>query len=116
MPDTPETQAEVEAVLQDGPLDALRWLPIGLSLDPPDAIDVQSVCLSLADHPDDWVRGNAIVALGHLARVTGDLDRARVTPVIRAALRDHHQRVRGQAGDAESDIRHFMGWKHWRVR
>lgn len=116
--DTPQTQAAIEAVLRHGPLDDLRWLPIGLSLDPPEGVDVQSLCLRLSEHADIWVRGNAFTALGHLARVTGDLDPERVKPVLMAGLRDESGRVRGCAADAISDIRIFLGWKfpHTRPR
>lgn len=114
--DTPQTQDAIELVFRHGPLDDLRWLPIGLSLDPPDGVDVQSLCLRLSRHEDIWVRGNALMALGHLARVTGELDPERVKPVLMAGLKDESDRVCGCAADAISDIRIFLGWKFRHTR
>ena len=113
---TPQTPDAIETVVRHGPLDDLRWLPIGLSLDPPDGVDVQSLCLRLSRHGDSWVRGNAFLALGHLARVTGDLDPERVRPALKAGLKDDSGIVRVRAADAISDVRIFMGWKFPRTR
>lgn len=40
--DTPQTPGAIEQVVCHGPLDDLRWLPIGLSLAPPHGVDVES--------------------------------------------------------------------------
>jgi len=70
----------------------------------------QQWCLMLARYPDDQVRGNAVLALGHLARRFGQLgDSCR--PVVEAALADESGYVRGQAEAAADDIAHFLGWK-----
>ncbi len=109
--DTPQTPEAIEEVVRHGPLDDLRWLPIGLSLDPPEGVDVQTLCLRLSRHEDAWVRGNALTALGHLARVTGALDPGRVKPALRDGLDDESDIVSGRAGDAISDVRIYLGWK-----
>lgn len=114
--ETPQTPEEIAKVVLHGPIDDLRWLPIGLSLAPPEGVDVESLCLRLSRHGDVWVRGNAFTALGHLARVTGELDAERVKPVLMAGLKDESDRVCGCAADAISDIRIFMGWKFRQTR
>ena len=71
---TPQLVAQI---IERGPLEDLQTLPIALSLGLPDGVDVQAVCLELAEHEDEYVRGNAVLALGHLARLTGDLHESR---------------------------------------
>lgn len=93
------------------PLDELRLLPVWLSMDPPGAVDVETVCVALSAHDDEWVRGNAVLGFGHLARTLGRLDEARVRPVVEAALRDPSAVVRGQAVSAADDLTHFLGWR-----
>lgn len=109
---TPDT---IQDIIRHGPPDDLRVLPIALSMDPPDDIDVESICLRLAQHPDPFVRGNAVLGLGHLARVLGKLDPERVKPVLRAALDDAEPWVRGHAASAISDVGIFLGWKFRRT-
>lgn len=105
----PLTPESVATILRQGPLEAQRRLPVALSMDPPEHIDVESICLGLARHEDPIVRGNAVLGLGHLARTLGQLDPARVKPVLEAALQDDHPWVRGHAEAAASDIRVFLG-------
>ena len=70
----------------------------------------QSYCLSLATHPDENVRGNAILGFGHLARRFGQLT-AEAKPIIQAALTDSSAFVRGQAVSAADDVGQFLGWQ-----
>ncbi|MEL7739753.1 hypothetical protein AAG614_15315 [Citromicrobium bathyomarinum] len=105
------TPAVVDTILSRGPLDHLRVLPVVLGMDPPDGIDVERICLDLAGHPDAWVRGNAATGMGHLARVTGRLQRkARIKRALQALLQDERALVCGKAGDAISDIEIYLGW------
>lgn len=116
MRDTPQTPEAIEQVVRHGPLDDLRWLPVGLSLDPPEGVDVQSLCLRLSQHGDPWVRGNALTSLGHLARVTGELDPERVKPLLQDGLKDESDIVSSRAADAISDIRIYLGRKFSHAR
>lgn len=102
-------EAQVEAVLARGEPDELLYAPIVVSLDPPDCAWALGICKRLAAHADARVRGNAILGFGHLARVCRALDHD-VAPIVEAALRDPDPVVRGKAGDAASDINHFLGW------
>lgn len=104
---TPQLVAQI---IERGPLEDLQTLPIALSLGLPEGVDVQAVCLELAEHEDEYVRGNAVLALGHLARLTRDLHESRVRKVLGEALEDESEFVRGQADSARSDLHMFMGW------
>lgn len=95
----------------DTPLDYLALLPIDFSMNPPEDVNVESVCIALSTHPDVFVRGNAMTGFGHLARVTRKLNEAVVKPILEAALHDKEPSVRGKADDAMDDIAHFLGWK-----
>ncbi|MEE2690243.1 MAG: hypothetical protein VX640_01765 [Pseudomonadota bacterium] len=97
-------------------LEYLQTLPIALSLDPPDDVDVEAVCVALSAHSDTYVRGNAILGFGHLSRTLRVLDEATVKPIVEAALHDPARFVRGQADAAADDIEHFLGWKIDRAR
>ncbi|MEQ8936073.1 MAG: hypothetical protein RIE56_09820 [Amphiplicatus sp.] len=98
------------------PLEYLAVLPIDFSMNPPEDVNVESVCIALSVHPDVFVRRNAILGFGHLARVTRKLDEALVKPIIEAALHDKEPSVRGNADAAMDDIEHFLGWKFKRAQ
>lgn len=106
------TPDAIDDILAHGPIRDLRVLPIALSMDPPDNVDVERICLDLALHADAWVRGNACTAFGHLARVLGKLDhQARIQHILEVSLRDEERIVSGRAADAISDIKTFLGWR-----
>lgn len=95
---------------QTGNLAELRLVALALAIHAEDPEAAESACLTLSDHPDGITRGNAILALGHLARIHRRLS-VGVRPVVEAALRDPDDWVRGQADAAADDIEHFLGWK-----
>lgn len=90
---------------------ALLYVPVAAALESDDLEWAQDLCVRLATHPHFNVRGNAILGFGHQARRFGTLDRARVEPLLRAALRDAHPYVRGHGHDAADELRHFLGWE-----
>lgn len=102
------TEQDVEAVVSRGVPDELLYVPIVITMDPPDCAWAEAICLSLAKHPHFNVRGNAILGFGHLARTCRCLDLATVSPVIAAALQDEHEYVRGHAEDAAGDVLHYL--------
>ncbi|MDZ4778110.1 MAG: hypothetical protein SGJ23_15115 [Alphaproteobacteria bacterium] len=105
------TVAEVERLLERDDPGELLNVAIAVSLDPPDCAWAERICIRLAAHSVANVRGNAILGFGHLARVCGALDEARVRPLIDAALDDPSDYVRGQAHAAADDLAHFLGWR-----
>ena len=104
------TMQEVEEVIGKGDPDELLYVPIIVSMDPPDPEWAQEICLKLVNHNHWKVRGNSILGFGHLARTTGTLDRERVLPLVKSALSDPHKYVRGHAHDAAEDIKNYLGW------
>ena len=103
------TKRDVEAVVARGLPDELLYVPIAITLDPPDYAWSERICLALAKHQHFNVRGNAILGFGHLARTCGRLNLAAVIPVIAATLHDEHEYVRGHADDAAGDLLHYLG-------
>ena len=103
------TIEDVENVIARGLPDELLYVPIVISMDPPDCSWSESICLSLVSHQDFNVRGNAVLGLGHLARTCRRLDLARAIAAVAAALKDENPHVRGQAHDAAGDIKHYLG-------
>lgn len=103
-------EAKVEAVIARGDPGELLYVPIVVSLDPPDCAWSFNICRTLAAHADPRVRANAILGFGHLARMCGDLERD-IAPLIETALDDPEWDVRAKANDAAHDINHFLGWK-----
>lgn len=64
-------------------------------------------CVKLGSHPDEVVRGNAILGFGHLARLFGRLgDEA--PSIVKRGLVDDSSYVRGQAHAAAGDLQHFL--------
>lgn len=102
---------EVEAILRRDDPGELLHVPISVGLNADDLGWAQEVCIGMASHVDERVRGNALLGLGHLARVHGALDQARVQPLLEAGLRDASAWVRGQAHAAVEDVEHFLGWR-----
>ena len=104
------TESDVEAVIERGDAEDLGYVPIVVSMDPPNCDWAESICLRLCTHNDGRVRGNAILGFAHLARTCGKLNRDTVHPIIVAALSDPDSHVRGHAHSAVDDTSHFLGW------
>jgi hypothetical protein len=104
------TEQDVEEVISRGDPEELLYVPIVVSMDPPDPDWSQEICLRLVDHNHWNVRGNAILGFGHLARTTRQLDKNRVMPLVASALSDPNDYVRGHAHSAADDISRYLGW------
>lgn len=102
------TAQDVAAVIARGVPDELLYVPIMVSMDPPEFEWSQAICILLASHPHFNVRGNAILGFGHLARTFRRIDAATVVPLIAAALQDESAYVRGHADDAAGDLLHYL--------
>ena len=102
----------VEQALLDDDTEALLRAVIGVSMHDDDWRYAQDLCVRLSSHPHFNVRGNAVLGFGHIARVHRQLDRALVQPIIRAALRDESDYIRGQADRAMDDTVFFLKWHY----
>lgn len=88
--------------------EALGSMIIGAALHEEDFDTVYRACVKLSAHPDEVVRGNALLGLGHLARLFGRLgDDA--PQLVKNGLDDASEYVRGQAHAAAGDLKHFLG-------
>lgn len=106
------TADAIDDIRTVGPIDDLRVLPIVLSMDPPEGLDVERLCLDLLGHPDPWVRGNAATGLGHLARVLRRLDnKERIKRNLQMLVEDEEELVAGRAACAISDIKIYLRWR-----
>lgn len=104
------TEADVDAVIARGDPEELLYVPIVVSLNPPNCAWAQGICIRFSTHEHPDVRANAILGFGHLARICGKLDEARVRPIIEAAFYDPEQVVRWNANTAASDVGMFLDW------
>jgi len=108
----PWNHADVEQAILSDDIEALLQAVIGIALHDDDWRYAQDLCVRLSSHPNFNVRGNAVLSLGHIARVHRRLDQAMVQPIIRNALRDSHDFVRGQAECAVGDTKFFLKWRY----
>lgn len=83
---------------------------IYVAMDPPNRIWAERLCIRMAAHPSAYVRGNAILGFGHLARIFRYLNQSSVKGIIESGLSDPDSQVRSKAGDAADDIEWYLGW------
>lgn len=88
--------------------EALAQAIIAISLYHARATEAQAFCVRFAQHDNATVRGNALLALGHLARRHRVLDRKVCEPLLRKGLEDPSAYVRGHAISALDDIKQFL--------
>ena len=104
------SRAQIDAAIARDEPRELRVAVLAVALRADDAVWAESVCERLWQHRSAGVRGNAVLGLGHIARIHGQLDETRVRPILEAALRDPDAEVRGQAEAAADDIQQYLGW------
>jgi hypothetical protein len=102
----PISREDAAEVLGAGESSEVGVVLIRLALHDADWSYVQGVCLSQAKHPDIWVRRNVATALGHLARLHGQLDTIRVVPVLDELAGDPE--IASWAEAAMHDLRIFL--------
>lgn len=81
---------------------------IGAPLYEEDFDVVHQASVRLSTHDDQIIRGNAILAFGHLARRFERMG-VETLEIVRRGLHDRSEYVRGQAWAAASDRRFFLG-------
>ena len=103
----PIPRDQAEAAFQSGEPHRIREALIRCAFHEEDYSWVEGRCLEYLRHPDPTIRQVAATSLGHLGRIHGTLDAARVIPALQALLVDSE--VAGSAQDALDDIRRFVG-------
>ena len=105
---TGRVHEEAESLARDGSSEELANALIGLALEDDDSAWTTAFCLRFVDHADEAVRGNALLAFGHLARRFRKLEsRDAVLAAIARGLEDASAFVRGQADAARDDVTSF---------
>lgn len=89
-------------------LDVTSNVLIRLALHDDDREWLEQTILPYLSNAHPWVRGNAAMALGHVARLHGRIDQRVVVPAIRRLLDDPDERARGCAEDALDSIEDYV--------
>jgi hypothetical protein len=105
------SQDEAEAALLRNAPKELARVVLSVGMHAESLPWAEDYCASLGVHADEQVRGNAVMALGHLARRFGGLDEHKVKPVVRRALKDKSAFVRAQVIAALEDMEFFKEWQ-----
>lgn len=105
------TEQDIEAALDRADPQELLYVPIVIGMNAADCSAgwAEEICLRLAGHPHFNVRGNAFLGLGHIARTCRALNAKAAVPVIKAALQDEDEFVRGHAASAAEDLCIYLG-------
>ncbi len=104
-------RARIEDAIESDDVILLMDLVLEIGLAAESREWAQSCCLQLVRHRNANVRGDAVLAFGHLARRFGQLDSQRVRRLVEIALYDPSDYVRGQANSAADDLSTFLGWE-----
>ena len=102
------TQDDMEAAIERNVPEELLYVPVWVSMDPPDCTWAEAICVQLASHNHTQVRANAILGFGHLARTCRKLNLEVVKPILLSALNDTEEAIRTQADDAIDDVEHYL--------
>ncbi len=105
------SKEDIEKALADNNANELLLMVLSVALYSDDFEYAENFCIQLSNHEHFNVRGNAIQALGHIARIHGKLNENKIKPIIEKALKDKNKVVRGNAIDAKDDTKQFLDWK-----
>jgi hypothetical protein len=102
----PIRRAEALEAIASGDSERSSDAIIRLALNDPDGHWVEGVALGMTESDDPNMRAVAATALGHVARIHGEISIDRVFTALRRLLED--PRTAGRAEDALSDIAVFV--------
>ena len=108
--DAAELRRRLEHALELDDAEALSELAQRIGDDAEDARWGEIAVAQLARHRNARVRGDALAALGQLARRFGNLDRRRVQRLVENGLHARHEYLRERAESAASDLETYLGW------
>ena len=106
-----DREAIETAIRQNDPTE-MSVIVLSIALHDPDPEFSEQFCLRFVNHEHFNVRGNAILGFAHIARIHNKLDENKVKPIIRGALLDENEFVRGQASNAKDDTEWYLKWKY----
>ncbi len=106
------SQAEIEKAVKDYDVETLSLVVLSVALYSKDYEYAVNLCVQFSSHEHFNVRGNAIQGFGHIARIGRKLNEEIVKPIIKRALKDENEFVRGNAIDAKDDTKSYLNWKY----
>lgn len=109
------TPSEIEAIVVQNHSDEVCIAALSAALYADDPLWAEAICLRLAHHSSEAVRGNAILGFGHIARIHRQLTQTLTQPAIEHALHDESSYVRSQAENAADDVNLFLRWELQRL-
>ena len=102
----PIDRPTLERLFESGNENAICEALLSGSFYEPDWRWVQAQCLRFLDHPVLNVRCNAVISLGHIARVSRQMDVELVLPKLNELKKD--TKILPWVDDAIDDIRFFL--------
>jgi hypothetical protein len=103
----PMSRSEILESLQRAPREYSRAVLCAALFD--DILFAEPLVVSASSHASPMVRGVAMTAVGHMARIHKNYDSTlMLTEVLASGLRDPEPDVRGQADDAIDDVIQFI--------
>lgn len=103
------TNASALAILKNGTDNEKAELAIALGFDCPDYGFAQSMCIQLLQMENEIIRGNAIIALAHIARRFRKLDKRVVKPYLLKELKENMQ-YKDLIEEAICEINMYLDW------
>ena len=108
--------AQVRSLVTQEKLEEASVAIIGLALYSMEFESIYELIIELSKNHNPYLRGNAILCIGHLSfrLVRGPsmrfFEKKRVCDIVAKGLADSEKYVREQSYDAASDIQHYLGW------
>lgn len=106
----PVSEAEVLDAIASDDVERLRLVCIELGMHHDNWKFIQDIAVRLSDHPDTWVRRNALFGIEYAARFRGRIEKNVVKPVLLRALRDEASEVSSFAEEVIATVNQLMGW------
>ena len=106
----PLSRSELEKLIESGNETAITDALLSAAYYDSDWRWVQELCLRFMHHADRGIRSNAVICLGHVARIHKTLDVDVVLPQL-AALKAEDPAIAPWVEDAVEDIRFFLGFQ-----
>lgn len=104
------TNASALAILKNGTDNEKAELAIALGFDCPDYGFAQSMCIQLLQMENEIIRGNAIIALAHIACRFRKLDKRVVKPYLLKELKENMQ-YKDLIEEAICEINMYLDWE-----
>jgi HEAT repeat protein len=105
-------KTEIGKIIEENDLDMLPLVILSVALYSNDYEYAENFCVRFSNHENFAVRANAIQGFGHIARMDRKSNKELIKPIIKKALKDENEYVRGSALDTIDDTKHLLKWKY----